>query len=94
MHSSESTMGARRAGSYHGPATTRKAGTAPASQETTMRNTIARGPWALIACLALALPAITQAPAQAQKKYDTGASDTEIRIGNFVPYSGPVSYFF
>src|SRR5256885_2844570 len=26
MHSSESTMGARRAGSYHGPATTRKAG--------------------------------------------------------------------
>lgn len=37
-------MGARRAGSYHGPATTRKAGTAPASQETTMRNPFARGP--------------------------------------------------
>ena len=29
----------------------------------------------------------------AQKKYDTGASDTEIRIGNFVPYSGPASAY-
>lgn len=27
----------------------------------------------------------------AQKKYDPGASDTEIRIGNIVAYSGPVS---
>jgi hypothetical protein len=24
-----------------------------------------------------------------QKKYDTGASDTEIKIGNIIPYSGP-----
>ena len=31
--------------------------------------------------------------AQAQKKYDTGASDTEIRIGHIVPYSGPVSAY-
>ncbi len=29
--------------------------------------------------------------AQAEKKYDTGASDTEIRLGNTVPYSGPLS---
>ena len=29
----------------------------------------------------------------AQKKYDTGASDTEIRIGNTIPYSGPASAF-
>jgi ABC-type branched-subunit amino acid transport system substrate-binding protein len=27
----------------------------------------------------------------AQKKYDTGATDTEIKIGNIMPYSGPVS---
>jgi branched-chain amino acid transport system substrate-binding protein len=27
------------------------------------------------------------------KKYDTGASDAEIRIGNTVPYSGPASAF-
>jgi ABC-type branched-subunit amino acid transport system substrate-binding protein len=29
----------------------------------------------------------------AQKKYDTGASDTEIKIGNIVPYSGPASAY-
>lgn len=31
--------------------------------------------------------------AQAQKKYDTGADDTEIRIGHIVPYSGPASAY-
>ncbi len=30
-------------------------------------------------------------PAFAQKKYDPGASDTEIRLGQTLPYSGPVS---
>ncbi|HLZ05148.1 MAG TPA: ABC transporter substrate-binding protein [Bradyrhizobium sp.] len=29
----------------------------------------------------------------AQKKYDTGASDTEIKIGNIMPYSGPASAY-
>jgi branched-chain amino acid transport system substrate-binding protein len=29
--------------------------------------------------------------AQAQKSYDTGASDTEIKIGQTAPYSGPLS---
>lgn len=33
------------------------------------------------------------AGAQAQKKYDTGANDKEIRIGHIVPYSGPVSAY-
>ncbi|HMK81894.1 MAG TPA: ABC transporter substrate-binding protein, partial [Xanthobacteraceae bacterium] len=33
------------------------------------------------------------APAAAQKRYDPGASDTEIRIGNIVPYSGPASAY-
>jgi len=32
-------------------------------------------------------------PALAQKKYDPGASDTEIRIGNTNPYSGPASAY-
>jgi branched-chain amino acid transport system substrate-binding protein len=32
-------------------------------------------------------------PAAAQKKYDPGASDREIKIGNTMPYSGPVSAF-
>src|SRR5215217_7879732 len=42
--------------------------------------------------LALALGSIAVG-ASAQKKYDTGASDTEIKIGNFVPYSGPASAY-
>src|ERR1044071_4955906 len=33
------------------------------------------------------------APALAQKKNDTGASDTEIKIGNIMPYSGPASAY-
>ena len=35
--------------------------------------------------------AISSSGAFAQKKYDTGASDTEIKIGNIMPYSGPAS---
>src|SRR5687767_8951135 len=31
--------------------------------------------------------------ALAQKKYDTGATDTEIKIGNINPYSGPASAY-
>jgi branched-chain amino acid transport system substrate-binding protein len=38
--------------------------------------------------LCLAAPAVL-----AQKKYDPGASDTEIRIGNTNPYSGPASAY-
>ncbi|MEA2949521.1 MAG: branched-chain amino acid transport system substrate-binding protein, partial [Alphaproteobacteria bacterium] len=32
-------------------------------------------------------------PAAAQGKYDTGVSDTEIKIGNVMPYSGPASAY-
>lgn len=32
-------------------------------------------------------------PAAAQKKYDPGASDTEIKIGQTMPYSGPASAY-
>jgi branched-chain amino acid transport system substrate-binding protein len=38
--------------------------------------------------------AVFSSPATAQKKsYDAGASDTEIRIGNTNPYSGPASAY-
>jgi branched-chain amino acid transport system substrate-binding protein len=37
--------------------------------------------------------AVTSTSALAQKKYDTGASDTEIKIGNIIPYSGPASAY-
>ena len=39
---------------------------------------------------AIALGAV---PAFAQKKYDTGASDSEIKIGHTNPYSGPASAY-
>ena len=42
---------------------------------------------ALIASVAVSGPAL------AQKKYDAGASDTEIKIGSTMPYSGPASAF-
>src|ERR1700736_5599041 len=42
---------------------------------------------------ALALLAAASSGALAQKKYDVGASDTEIRIGNIMPYSGPASAY-
>ncbi|WP_439396169.1 ABC transporter substrate-binding protein [Bradyrhizobium sp. PMVTL-01] len=45
------------------------------------------------ASLALALIAASAATASAQKKYDTGATDTEIKIGNIMPYSGPASAY-
>jgi branched-chain amino acid transport system substrate-binding protein len=37
--------------------------------------------------------AATSGSALAQKKYDTGATDTEVKIGNIVPYSGPASAY-
>ncbi|MBR0967817.1 ABC transporter substrate-binding protein [Bradyrhizobium diazoefficiens] len=45
------------------------------------------------ASLALALVAASTSIASAQKKYDTGATDTEIKIGNIMPYSGPASAY-
>jgi branched-chain amino acid transport system substrate-binding protein len=47
----------------------------------------------LLASIALGLAAATANPAAAQKKYDPGASDTEIKIGNIMPYSGPASAY-
>ncbi|MCC8953354.1 ABC transporter substrate-binding protein [Bradyrhizobium sp. Pear77] len=46
---------------------------------------------ALLSALALILTSCNVA--LAQKKYDTGASDTEIKIGNTAPYSGPASAY-
>src|ERR1700739_871218 len=37
--------------------------------------------------------AATTGSALAQKKYDTGATDTEIKLGNIMPYSGPASAY-
>jgi branched-chain amino acid transport system substrate-binding protein len=42
---------------------------------------------------AFALCTAMSDPALAQKSYDSGASDTEIKIGNIMPYSGPASAY-
>jgi branched-chain amino acid transport system substrate-binding protein len=41
----------------------------------------------------LAILAASSSGALAQKKYDVGATDTEIKIGNIMPYSGPASAY-
>ena len=46
-----------------------------------------------IASAAFAILAASSSGALAQKKYDTGATDTEIKIGNIMPYSGPASAY-
>ena len=47
----------------------------------------------LIALTVLTIAAAVATEASAQKKYDPGASDAEIRIGNIMPYSGPASSY-
>jgi branched-chain amino acid transport system substrate-binding protein len=42
---------------------------------------------------ALAILAATSVNAADQNKYDIGATDTEIKIGNIMPYSGPASAY-
>src|SRR5476649_284096 len=46
-----------------------------------------------IASAAFVVLAASSSGALAQKKYDTGATDTEIKIGNIMPYSGPASAY-
>jgi ABC-type branched-subunit amino acid transport system substrate-binding protein len=46
-----------------------------------------------LAAIPAALLLLTTGAALAQKKYDTGATDTEIKIGNIMPYSGPASAY-
>jgi branched-chain amino acid transport system substrate-binding protein len=41
---------------------------------------------------ALAVALVTS-PAHAQKKYDSGATDTEVKIGQTLPFSGPASAY-
>ena len=44
---------------------------------------------AVLPAVVVALCTAMSAPALAQKKYDSGASDTEIKIGNIMPYTWP-----
>lgn len=47
----------------------------------------------LLAGAAAVALAVVAAPATAQKKYGPGASDTEIKLGQTMPYSGPASAY-
>src|ERR1700716_844066 len=53
-----------------------------------MRN----GIFHLVTGTAVAI-ALSASSAHAQKKYDTGATDTEIKVGQTVPFSGPASAY-
>ena len=47
----------------------------------------------LLAMLSAFAILVLALPASAQKRYDPGATDTEIKIGNINPYSGPASAY-
>src|SRR6202047_1125606 len=47
----------------------------------------------IVVATAAAFTVLATQAALAQKKYDTGASDTEIKIGNVEAYSGPASAY-
>src|SRR5687768_12319081 len=53
-----------------------------------MHNSLSK--LALVSAITLAVSATS---ALAQKKYDPGASDTEIKIGQTAPFSGPASAY-
>ena len=53
-------------------------------QRVTCRTILAAAPAAV---------ALAAWPARAAQQYDPGASDTEIKIGNIMPYSGPASAY-
>ncbi|HEX9524606.1 MAG TPA: ABC transporter substrate-binding protein, partial [Reyranella sp.] len=46
-----------------------------------------------MAATALLSVVLLAGPAATQKKYDPGASDSEIKLGQTMPYSGPLSGF-
>jgi branched-chain amino acid transport system substrate-binding protein len=49
--------------------------------------------YGMLPAVVLGLAVGSAGSAAAQKKYDPGASDTEIKIGNINPYSGPASAY-
>jgi branched-chain amino acid transport system substrate-binding protein len=47
----------------------------------------------LTMAVTLGVAAVVASPVSGQKKYDPGASDSEIKIGNIMSYSGPASAY-
>src|SRR5438270_12448543 len=73
---------------------TRICGPRPSAQSTHVRNgnDMRNGIFHLATGAALAI-ALSATSAYAQKKYDTGASDTEIKVGQTLAFSGPASSY-
>ena len=51
------------------------------------------GSFSKLALISAVTLAVSATGALAQKKYDTGATDTEIKIGQTAPFSGPASAY-
>jgi Periplasmic binding protein len=47
--------------------------------------------WCLVALIVLGITTVTASSAVAQKNYAPGVTDTEIKVGQTMPYSGPTS---
>src|SRR3954451_9550116 len=63
-----------------------------ANHRTEERSDMRNGMLRLLTGATVAI-ALSASSAYAQKKYDTGATDTEIKIGQTVPFSGPASAY-
>jgi branched-chain amino acid transport system substrate-binding protein len=70
---------------------TRMAETVVLQGRTTMRGSYVN--FVYSTAITAALVATISSSANAQKKYDPGATDTEIKVGNIMPYSGPASAY-
>jgi branched-chain amino acid transport system substrate-binding protein len=55
----------------------------------TRRSILAAAPGTIV----LTAPFLSIGPARAEKQYGPGVTDTEIKIGNIMPYSGPASAY-
>jgi branched-chain amino acid transport system substrate-binding protein len=71
------------------PAVAETTDTSPKQEE---RNHMRNGLFHLATGASLAI-ALSASPALAQKKYDTGATDTEIKVGQTLAFSGPASAY-
>src|SRR5215470_7135172 len=75
----------------------RLAGTGPACdsrpKNVAREKTMPEGFAGLLRLVTIAAAAMAATAAVADKKYDPGAGDTEIKVGNIMPYSGPASSY-
>jgi ABC-type branched-subunit amino acid transport system substrate-binding protein len=74
------------------PATDKAVETKPDRSINFMETNMNYRQWMAMA-VTFGIGALVASPVAAQKRYDPGASDSEIKIGNIMPYSGPASAY-